>query len=191
MFSHNKYLSIAKQPIIGQNIYLRMAEKYDYSQFYNIRNSNQTFLTPFEPVWGVNALSKKGFYARVRNDRHEASNDRKYAFLIFKKSDDSLIGGISMNNVQRGVFQACSLGYWLGETENSKGYMTEAVQILTQKCFTTWQFNRVQAATLVDNYASIRVLEKCGFSHEGKALKYLKINGQWQDHLLFAKISQK
>lgn len=174
---------------MGANIYLRMAEKADYAAWQKIRQANQEFLQPFEPIWGANALDKQQFFARVRNDRHHASIDSKYAFFIFKKSDDSLIGGININNVQRGVFQCCAFGYWLGKTENSKGFMTEAVQILSQQCFERWQFNRIQAATLIDNQASIRVLEKNGFEREGQARRYLKINGKWQDHVLFAKIA--
>ena len=31
----------------------------------------------------------------------------------------------------------------------------------------------------------MRVLERCGFRQEGHARKYLKINGEWRDHLMF------
>lgn len=188
MFSENKFLSLAKQHIIGQAIYIRMAEKSDYSQFHKVRSENKQFLQPYEPTWDSTALSKKTFYARVRNDRHEASQDRKYGFLIFQKSNNMLVGGVNLNNVQRGVFQACSLGYWMAQNQNSKGYMTEVVKLITDKCLKEWGFNRVQAATLLGNIASIRVLEKCGFEPEGEAKKYLKIDGKWQDHRLFAKI---
>lgn len=188
MFFENKYLSVAKQPLVGENIYLRMAEKRDFKAWAKIREANFKFLQPFEPTWGVNALSKQQFYARVRNDKHDASVDDKYAYLIFAKADNRLIGGINMNNVVRGVFQCCALGYWMAQQDNNQGLMSEAVQIITNECFGKWQFNRVQAATLVDNFASIRVLEKNGFTREGQAEKYLKINGSWQDHVLFAKI---
>lgn len=184
----NKYLTLAKQPIEGENIYLRLPERRDYAQWHEIRKINRAFLQPFEPTWGHDAISKSQFFARVRNDRHDASTDSKYAFFIFRKSDNALIGGINMNNVQRGVFQCCALGYWMGEAINSKGFMTEAVQILLAECFGKWGFNRVQAATLLGNHASIRVLTKNGFEREGQAKRYLKINGQWQDHALFAKV---
>lgn len=189
MFFENKHLSIAKQTLIGKNIYLRMAKKSDYAAWYELRKNNFDFLQPFEPTWGKNALSKPQFKARVRNDKHDASIDAKYAFFIFKKSDHSLIGGINMNNIQRGVFQCCALGYWLAKADNGQGYMSEAVAIITAHSFEKWKFNRVQAATLCDNHASIRVLEKNGFDREGEARRYLKINGKWQDHVLFAKIA--
>lgn len=189
MFFENKSLGLAQQEMSGEHIYLRMAKKSDFAAWQEVRNSNYNFLQPFEPVWGKNALTKSQFYARVRNDKHDASMDAKYAFFIFKKSDNSLIGGINMNNVQRGVFQCCALGYWLTKADNSRGYMSEAVAIITAHSFGKWKFNRVQAATLVDNHASIRVLEKNGFEREGEARRYLKINGKWQDHVLFAKIA--
>ena len=189
MFFENDFLNLAKQKMSGDNIYLRMAQKSDYIAWQQVRNANYEFLQPFEPIWAKNALTKPQFYARVRNDKHDASTDAKYAFFIFKKSDDSLIGGINMNNVQRGVFQCCALGYWLSEAENGQGYMSEAVNIILQHSFGKWKFNRVQAATLHDNHASIKVLEKNGFEREGEARRYLKINGKWQDHVLFAKIA--
>lgn len=188
MFFENKFLALAKQPIIGDNVYLRMAEKKDYSAWHKLRKDNYEFLQPFEPTWGNNALTQKHFHARVRNDQHDASLDNKYAFFIFRKSDHQLIGGLNMNNIQRGVFQCCSLGYWMGKSDNSKGYMTEAVQLVCQQAFQKWKIHRIQAATLLDNQASIRVLEKNDFDREGQARKYLKINGKWQDHVLFAKI---
>ncbi len=189
MFFNTRFLKLAKQPLVGQSVYLKMAEKQHFIEFQKLRFDNQEFLTPFEPKWRADALSKRAFYARVRNDRFLASNDDKYAYLIFKKSDDCLIGGINMNNINRGVFQACSLGYWLAKNENSKGLMSDAVRTLTKAAFENWKFNRIQAATLVGNLASIRVLEKNGFEQEGLAKRYLKINGRWQDHLLFAKVA--
>lgn len=188
MFFENKFLSMVKKPIEGENIYLRLPQKRDFAGWQQVRKFSQEYLQPYEPLWGADALSKQKFYARVRNDTHDASVDSKYAFFIFKKSDDSLIGGINMNNVQRGVFQCCVFGYWMGKSEKSKGFMSEAVGLLAQHCFDNFGFNRIQAATLIDNHASIRVLEKNGFEHEGQARRYLKINGKWQDHVLFAKI---
>lgn len=189
MLFENKFLNLAKLPLVGDDIYMRMGKKSDFSQWQKTRAENHKFLQPYEPTWGQNALGKPQFNARLRNDKYDASRDVKYAFFIFKKSNDQLIGGINMNNVQRGVFQCCALGYWLAQADNSKGFMSEAVEIISRECFGRWRFNRIQAATLVDNFASIRVLEKNGFECEGQARRYLKINGKWQDHVLFAKIA--
>lgn len=191
MFNNNRYLALVKKPFVGERIYIRMAQKQDYLQWHEVRQANFKFLQPFEPVWSKDALTKKTFYARVRHDRYSASKDEKYAFLIFDKHDDQLLGGINMNNVNRGVFQACALGYWLAKDMNSRGMMSEAVKIISNLSFSLFGLNRIQAATLVDNTASIRVLEKNGFEQEGLARRFLKINGQWQDHFLFSKITNQ
>lgn len=190
MFLINSKLKQAEQTILGNNIHLRMARKSDYDEWYDVRNKNFEFLQPYEPTWSKDCLSKKHFFTRLRSDRHGASIDAKYAYLIFSNSNNALIGGININNVHRGVFQACSLGYWMAKEVNSKGFMSEAVNLLTNRCLTQMGFNRVQAATLVHNQASIRVLEKNGFDKEGIGKSFLKINGQWQDHILFAKIAK-
>ncbi len=188
MFAESHNLRLAKQPIEGENIYLRMAEKRDYMRWQTARQAGQDFFKLYEPTWHKDVLSKKYFYARVKNDKHAASADVKYGFLIFHKTDNRLLGGININNVQRTIFQNCTLGYWTSQAENSKGYMSEAVGLMSNACFNKWGLNRVQAATLTNNKASIRVLEKNGFLQEGVAKQFLKINNQWRDHILFAKI---
>ena len=51
------------------------------------------------------------------------------------------------------------------------------------------RLHRIEAATMLSNIASIRVLESSGFTHEGVARAYLKINGRWEDHLLYARVA--
>ena len=100
-----------------------------------------------------------------------------------------LLGGLTLSHVQRGVTQSCSLGYWMGERYAGKGYMTDAVRVALSFAFDALRLHRVEAACLPHNLASIRLLEKVGFAREGYARRYLCIDGRWQDHLLFAIVS--
>ena len=100
--------------------------------------------------------------------------------------ESRLIGGLNISNVRRGVAQAASLGYWMGAPYAGRGLMTDAVRAALHFAFSTLRLNRLEAACLPTNAASQRVLEKAGFTREGRARRYLKINGQWQDHDLFA-----
>ena len=113
-------------------------------------------------------------------------DDLGYAFFIFRRSDDVLLGGITLSNVRRGVAQVGSLGYWMGEPFVRRGYMSDAVAAIGQFAFHDLTLHRVEAACLPCNEASQKVLLRNGFVQEGLARKYLKINGVWQDHLLFA-----
>ena len=93
-------------------------------------------------------------------------------------------------NVRRGVSQSASLGYWIGKRFSRKGYMYEALEILLPSLFLDLRLNRIEAATLKNNVASRGLLEKIGFVKEGICRSYLKINGKWQDHVLYSLLEE-
>jgi len=97
-----------------------------------------------------------------------------------------LLGGLTLTNIRRGVAQAGSLGYWIGQPHARRGLMTAAVNALIPFVFCTLRLHRLEAACIPSNIASVRLLEKTGFTREGFAREYLCINGLWQDHLLYA-----
>jgi ribosomal-protein-alanine N-acetyltransferase len=105
---------------------------------------------------------------------------------VFRKDDDSLMGGCTLSNVRRGVTQCCALGYWIGERFARQGYMFDAVRALVPFVFSTLGLHRIEAACLPSNEPSKNLLIKAGFRHEGLARGYLQINGEWRDHVLFA-----
>jgi len=131
-------------------------------------------------------LTRSSFRRRIRHYQRDLREESGYAFFIFDKSDNCLKGGITLSNVRRGVTQSCSLGYWIGMPYAKKGLMTAGVQAVVPFVFETLGLHRLEAACLPSNIASMRLLEKVGFQREGLAKKYLRINGVWQDHILFA-----
>jgi [ribosomal protein S5]-alanine N-acetyltransferase len=96
-----------------------------------------------------------------------------------------VLGRITLNNIVRGAFQSCSLGYWVRSSANGRGHATAAVALMLRTAFTDLGLHRVEAGTLVHNAASQRVLERNGFERFGLAPQYLRIAGRWQDHVLF------
>ena len=112
--------------------------------------------------------------------------DVGYALFVFTADGEQLLGGVTLCNVRRGVTQACTLGYWIGEPHARKGYMTAAVRAVIPFVFDSLELHRLEAACLPHNLASKRLLERTGFRREGFARRYLRINGAWQDHLLYA-----
>ena len=109
-----------------------------------------------------------------------------YHFLIRRVADGTLLGGINITNVRRGIAQQGMLGYWIGAEFARQGYMTEAMEAMLAFAFSELKLHRVEAACLLDNAASRALLKKCGFMEEGLARKYLRIDGRWQDHIMFA-----
>ena len=124
-----------------------------------------------------------------RRQAREAREDMGYGFFVFGRADDSLMGGVTLSNLQRGIALSCGLGYWIGEPYARQGLMTEAVRSVLPFVFETLALHRLEAACLPGNEASKRLLRKLGFGEEGYARGYLRIDAEWHDHLLFAMLS--
>ncbi|TDQ63956.1 ribosomal-protein-alanine N-acetyltransferase [Maritalea mobilis] len=173
-------------PLESKRLILRLPEMEDYPQWAELRAKSQTFLRPFEPRWGETELARFSFRHRVKKARADAAADKAYAFLLFEKGPNpKLVGGLNLSNLRRRVAQTVTLGYWVGVDQINKGIMSEAVARVLPFIFDELDLHRAEAACLVDNQRSMRVLEKNGFMREGQAEGYLKIDGKWQDHVLF------
>jgi [ribosomal protein S5]-alanine N-acetyltransferase len=169
----------------GLGVSLRTPRMSDFTQWAQLREFSREFLTPWEPIWPSDDLTRSGFRRRLRRYQEDMADDKAYPFLIFRESDDLLLGGITLANVRRGIVQAGTMGYWIGEPYAGRGYMTAALRVLLPSLFGELNLHRIDAACIPSNAASIRVLEKCGFVREGRARRYLCINGVWQDHYLY------
>ncbi len=167
-------------------IYLRPPRQRDWKVWSGVREESREFLVPWEPTWPYDALTRGSFRRRVRAYAQEMRHGTGYSFLIFRKQDNALLGGATLSNIRRGVAQTASLGYWIGRSYARQGYMSEALSALLDFGFEHLGMHRIEAACLPQNEASKTLLNKLGFSEEGYARQYLRINGSWQDHVLFA-----
>jgi ribosomal-protein-alanine N-acetyltransferase len=179
-------------PVIrGAGIYLRYPRIADYPLWARLRGESREFLTPWEPVWADDELTRGAFRRRIKRYHKETRQDSAYVFFVLRESDDALLGGCTLSNVRRGVTQCCTLGYWIGARFARQGYMTGALKALIPFVFKTLGLHRIEAACLVDNGASQKLLTRVGFRQEGVARRYLLINGQWADHLLYALLKEE
>jgi len=172
--------------IEGEAGYLRAPQMSDYGEWATLREASRAFLTPWEPSWPADDLTRAAFRRRLKRQSDEMARDEAYSFLIFEEGSENLLGGITIGGVRRGVAQAATLGYWIGAPYARRGHMTRAVAAATAFGFSSLRLHRIEAACIPDNVASARVLERNGFHKEGFARAYLRINGAWRDHLLFA-----
>jgi ribosomal-protein-alanine N-acetyltransferase len=156
-----------------------------------LRSESRAFLSPWEPQWARDELTKSAFRRRLKRYAHETRNDTAYAFFVFRRDDDVLLGGCTLSNVRRGVTQCCAIGYWIGERFSRQGYMQGAIHALLPFVFQTLGLHRIEAACLPANEPSKSLLIKTGFKQEGLARRYLQINGDWQDHVLFALLADE
>ena len=176
---------LSKKKLTGQRVFLRPPKRRDALKWQKLRMSSKSFLVPWEPSWDAASCSRRAYLRYFKNSNYLANMDRAYSFLIFKSDDNTLLGGINIGNVRRGVSQSASLGYWIGEKYSRNGYMKEALKLLIPSLFVDLRLNRIEAATLQENIASKNLLKKIGFKKEGVLRKYLKINGTWRDHILY------
>jgi ribosomal-protein-alanine N-acetyltransferase len=175
--------------LVGARVLLRPAAAGDYAEWAAVRRESRQFLEPWEPKWTVDELERGAWRQRLRRYREEMAQGSGMPFLIFEKATGRLAGGITLGNIRHGVAQSGQIGYWMGVNHAGTGLMHEAVLLVVKFGFETLRLHRIEAACIPDNQRSIRVLEKAGFRREGLLRSYLRINGVWQDHLLYALIA--
>lgn len=172
----------------GSRINLRLPEPNDHREWASLRQTSRAFLEPWEPRWSPDELERSAWRQRIRRYREDFEQGLAVAFFIFENRSGRLVGGITVGNIRHGVSQSGQIGYWIGERYAGQGFMLEAVRLVIGFAFETLRLHRIEAACIPDNARSVRVLEKAGFQREGLLRSYLRINGSWQDHYLYALI---
>ena len=169
----------------GESIYLRAPRRRDQRQWMDVRRVSKEFLQPWEPTWPTDGAEKAAFRRRLRRFTENWNAGDAYPFFILNRETDGLLGGITLSNLRRGVTQAATVGYWIGLPYTRRGHMAEAVSLVLDYAFDDLRLHRVEAACLVHNEPSEKLLLKLGFTAEGVARQYLCIDGRWQDHRTF------
>ncbi|MEM8773732.1 MAG: GNAT family protein [Pseudomonadota bacterium] len=177
-----------KVRIETERLTLRQPVLNDYRRWSSLRDNSAEFLTPWEPQWAADHLSRKGFANRVYWSQRTIGSGSALPLFIERREDEALVGAITLDNIRRGPAQAGTLGYWTGQPFIRKGYMREAIAALTHHAFERLDLSRLEAACLPENTPSRKLLEATGFKYEGVAQSYLQINGRWRTHVLYASL---
>lgn len=168
------------------DIYLRFLEPTDAAAALDLLERNRDFFRPFDPYRPPEHWTEQGQGDLLEASAQRCKHGDEYPFGVFLVSNDLLIGRVTLSNVVRRAFQNAYIGYSLDQDFNGRGFMTTAVSATVDFAFGPGELHRVQAAVMPDNISSIRVVEKAGFRREGFAPNYLRINGRWRDHNLYA-----
>lgn len=177
---------LRKLRIETERMTLRPPVHSDFRAWTQLRARSMEYLTPWEPSWAVDHLSRKAFTNRVYWAQRSVSGGTALPLFLIRREDEQLLGAITLDNIRRGPAQAGTLGYWTGEPFARQGYMREAILTLVHHAFTRLDLSRIEAACLPENKASRGLLEKSGFKYEGVAQSYLQIDGRWRTHVLYA-----
>lgn len=104
------------------------------------------------------------------------------ALLVCRREDGAIVGAVNLSEIVWGNFHSAYLGYYVGAPYAEQGYMTEALQLTLRHAFQTLKLHRLEANIQPGNTASLALVRKLGFHHEGYSPRYLKIAGRWRDH---------
>ena len=182
-------ISVGRRARIGtERMVLRPPQHADFRAWTALRERSANFLTPWEPTWAPDHLTRRSFTNRVYWANRSIAGGTAVPLFLMRQADDALLGAITLDNIRRGPAQAGALGYWIGEPHTRQGYMTEAITALVRHAFEALDLSRIEAACLPENAASRGVLERCGFKYEGVAQSYLQIAGRWRNHVLYANL---
>jgi ribosomal-protein-alanine N-acetyltransferase len=153
------------------------------------RQLNRQHLQPWEPERGPEFYTHQAGEEQLRAMQRQIGDESAIHWLIHAKDGDEILGACGFTNIVRGPFQACHLGFSLGGEYQGTGYMHEALTAAISHVFEIHKLNRIMANYQPNNQRSERLLLRLGFEREGLAKKYLKINGQWTDHVLTSLIN--
>ena len=177
-----------KVRIETERLTLRPPAHGDFRSWTALRQASFDFLSPWEPAWAKDHLSRKSFTNRVYWAQRSINSGTAVPLFLIRREDDTLLGAITLDNIRRGPAQAGTTGYWIGADFARQGYMREAIQGLVHHAFHALDLSRIEAGCLPENAPSRSLLEKCGYKYEGVAQSYLQIDGRWRNHVLYANL---
>ncbi|MBL0389201.1 GNAT family N-acetyltransferase [Tumebacillus sp. ITR2] len=170
----------------GESVYVRPMKLDDAEALYEMRTRNQDFFQTYEPIRQKLVMTLEDYRDRISDDIQHWRDQTGFTFGVFLQETNEFVGRVSLSNIVYGAWKNCTIGYFMDQAHNGKGYTTEAVSLAVDFALTDGQLHRVQAAVMPWNQASVRVVEKVGFRFEGLSKWYLQINGNWEDHNIYA-----
>lgn len=166
-----------------ERLVLRVIDKSYARLVLDYYKKNKIFLEEWEPIKNEEFYTIEYQEKQLESDLISMECGNQFRLWIFKRDDTRIIGSVGFSNIVGGSFLSCHLGYKLDEEELNKGFMTEAINKGIDIMFNEYKLHRIEANIMPKNKRSLRVTEKLGFSNEGLAHKYLRINGVWEDHI--------
>ena len=174
--------------LFGRRLLLRPLVVSDFPSWREVRRRNDAWLTKWEPtrIPGTPDVieDREAFSVRCSARQRERQLGAGYGFGVFV--DGEFAGEINLSSVQRGPFQSAYVGYWIDQAKAGHGYTPEAVVVAARFAFEELRLHRIQIAIIPRNRPSHRVMEKLEVRNEGTAVRYLEINGTWEDHVRYA-----
>ena len=179
--------------LYGRRIMLRPLAPSDFRSWSEVRRRNGEWLTVWEPSRQPHqpdpVTDRSAFSSRCLQRDRDRTTGTAYQFAVFV--DDEIAGEVNLNNVVRGAMQSCTVGYWIDQRHAGNGYTAEGVAVVLQFAFEQLGLHRVEICIVPRNHRSRRIVDKLGLRDEGVALRFLEINGAWEDHIRYAMTAEE
>jgi ribosomal-protein-alanine N-acetyltransferase len=174
--------------LYGKRVMLRPLVGSDFPEWHEVRTRNEGWLVPWEPKRPVSApdptRDRGAFESRCSARERERLADHAYPFGVFV--DQCFAGEVNINNVTRGALQSGTIGYWIDQARAGRSYIAESVVVAARYAFEELDLHRLEVCIVPRNVNSRRVMDKLCLREEGVALRFLEINGTWEDHVRYA-----
>lgn len=173
------------------DIVLRELTLEDAEALLFMNTENREYFERWKPIKPNEAYyTLEGHKKRITRLLEERNNDKNYCYGVFLEGK-ILMGTIDFAFVVRGPLQSSMIGYEFSQKYTGQGYATKAVTLALNIAFNELSFHRIYAGAEPENLASIRVLEKAGFTKEGYSPKSLNVHGVWKDQVCMAIVNEK
>ncbi len=179
---------IPKVQLITARMLVRLVNESDALRLADYYAENRDWLKPWEPVRDESHCDFLGWQPRLELINHMHRQGSAFYFALLDPDETEIYGVVNFSNILRGSFQACFLGYSLGEKWQGQGLMYEALKSAIDY-MQQQHMHRIMASYMPHNHRSGNLLARLGFEKEGYAKDYLLIDGRWQDHILTALIN--
>ncbi|GAA1977327.1 GNAT family protein [Catenulispora subtropica] len=172
---------------LTDDIVLRPTVPADAAAVARAYDRNRAHLGPWEPIRPDDFYTEAGQLSRLTqlDEQRRAGHIERW---VFDRGDGEVYGNITLSNIELGIFLNARMGYWVDAALNGRGLATAAVSAVCDHAHRRWNLHRIEAGTNVENFASQRVLAKCGFEEIGLSRAHLFINGKWSDSKQFHRI---
>ncbi len=169
---------------------LRALRRRDARAWREVRARNAAWLSPWEATVPPESGEVVPSYGQmVARFRAEAREGRTLAWAM--TLDGRLIGQVTVAGIALGSLRGASIGYWIDARVAGRGLTPLAVAMACDHCFATLRLHRIEIVIRPENTASLRVVGKLGFRHEGMRPSFLHIDGDWRDHEVFALVADE
>jgi len=180
--------------VTGGRVFLRYPTPEDAEPYVELRRASRAEQEPWEaslPEGGDFQPWERAGFDRFYEHANTPTSQRH---LICENDTGRIVGQVSIGSVVRSAFRSCYIGYWLGTPFTGRGYMTEAVRLMTRRAFAKapagLDLHRCEINIASGNARSVGVARRAGYRLEGFSPAYLHINGRWTDHERWAAVRE-